>query len=127
MNNQYRGYRDLRVYQLSYALAMEIFRETKKFPREELYSLTDQIRRASRAVPALIAEAWKKRIYPKAFVSKLSDSYTEAGETEVWLDFSLDCEYMPKHRHDYYRQRYDEVNKMLFSMMERPERFCHSS
>ena len=106
---------------------MEIFHETKKFPREELYSLTDQIRRASRAVPALIAEAWKKRIYQKAFVSKLSDSYTEAGETEVWLDFSLDCGYILNDRHGYYRERYDEVNKMLFSMMEHPERFCRRS
>ena len=121
------GFRDLKVYQLSYVLAMEIFRETKRFPREELYSLTDQIRRASRAVPALIAEAWKKRIYPKAFVSKLSDSYTEAGETEVWLDFSLDCGYILNDRHGYYRERYDEVNKMLFSMMEHPERFCRRS
>ena len=124
--NNHRGFRDLKVYQLSYMLAMELFHETKKFPAEEKYSLTDQIRRASRSIPTNVAEAWKKRMYEKAFVNKVSDSYTEAGEVEVWLDFSLDCGYMPKDRHLYYRDRYDEVNKMLFSMIEHPERFCYS-
>ena len=122
--SNHRGYRDLKVYQLSYMLAMELFRETKKFPPEEKYSLTDQVRRASRSIPTNIAEAWKKRRYAKAFVSKISDSYGEGGEVEVLLDLSLDCGYIPKERHSYYRPKYDEVNKMLHSMIEHPERFC---
>ncbi|MCK4395610.1 four helix bundle protein [candidate division WOR-3 bacterium] len=83
---KYRGFKDLKVYQLAYKLAMEIFEESKMFPREEEYSLTGQIRRSSRSVPANIAEAWKKRKYKKAFVSKLIDAFAEVGETEVWLE-----------------------------------------
>lgn len=83
---KYRGFKDLKIYQLAYKLAMEIFEESKMFPREEKYSLTGQIRRSSRSVPANIAEAWKKRKYKKAFVSKLIDAFAEAGETEVWLE-----------------------------------------
>jgi len=82
----YRGYRDLKVYQL----ALEIHELTKQFPKEEKYALTDQIRKSSRSVPANLAEAWKKRRYKKAFISKLTDSAGEAGETEAWLDFSND-------------------------------------
>jgi four helix bundle protein len=85
---QYRGFRDLKVYQLSYQLALEIFEITKGYPKEELYSLTDQIRRSSRSTPSNIAEAWRRRRYPKSFVNKLTDSLTEESETEVWLDFS---------------------------------------
>ena len=80
---QYRGYRDLKVYQLSYKQALEIHEITKHFPKEEKYSLTDQIRRSSRSVPAIIAEAWKKRRYQKMFVAKIVDAAGEAGETEV--------------------------------------------
>lgn len=83
---EYRGFRDLKVYQKSYKAALEIFAISKTFPREEQYSLTDQIRRSSRSVPANIAEAWKKRRYSKLFVSKLIESSGEASETEVWLD-----------------------------------------
>jgi len=85
---EYKGFRDLKAYQLSYQLALEIFELTKKFPKEEVYSLTDQIRRSSRSVPSNIAEAWRKRKYPKSFVSKLIDSLAEESETEVSLDFS---------------------------------------
>lgn len=87
--HEYRGYRDLKVYQLAYKLAMEIFEVTKQFPIEERFSLTDQIRRSSRSVATNIAEARKKRRYEKAFISKLIDSYGEEGETEIWLDMSL--------------------------------------
>jgi len=89
-----RGFRDLIVYQKSYKLSMEIFHLSAKFPKEEMYSLTDQIRRSSRSVPSNIAEAWAKRIYVKHFVSKLSDSLAEEYETEVWLDYSRDCNYI---------------------------------
>ena len=120
----YRGYKDLRVYQLAYSLAMEIFQETKKFPTEERYSLTDQIRRSSRSIPTNIAEAWKKRSYEKAFVSKLSDCSAEGAETEVWLDFARDCSYLTADRHAYFAEKYDEVNRMLSSMMNQPGKFC---
>ncbi len=91
-----RGHRDLRVYQLAYRLAMEIFQVTKTFPQAERYSLTDQIRRSSRSGAANIAEGFRKRQYPNMFVSKLADSDAEATETQVWLDFALDCGYLRK-------------------------------
>ena len=80
---EYKGFRDLKVYQLSYRLSLEIFQITKSFPKDEKYSLVDQIRRSSRSIPSNIAEAWRKRIYIKSFVSKLIDSFGEEGETEV--------------------------------------------
>ena len=91
---QYNGYRDLKVYKLAYKLAMEVFAITKTFPKEEKYSLVDQIRRSSRSVPVNIAEAWRRRIYTKMFITRIIDSFSEAGETEVWLDFSRDAGYI---------------------------------
>ena len=122
----YRGYKDLKVYQLAYKLAMEIFEITKSFPKEERYSLTDQIRRSSRSVPGNIAEAWKKRIYPKMFVSKIVDAAGEAGETEVWLDFSKDSGYLQVEKYEELVSGYEEVNRMLYGMFEKPEKFCTS-
>ena len=89
--SQINSFRDLIVFQKAYKLAMEIFKLTKSFPKEEKYSLTDQIRRSSRSVSGNIAEAFRKRRYPKAFVAKLSDSEGEAAETQVWLDYALEC------------------------------------
>jgi four helix bundle protein len=120
----YRGYKDLKVFQLSYKLAMEIFELTKAFPKEERYSLTDQIRRSSRSIAANIAEAWKKRIYSKMFVSKIIDAAGEAGETEVWLDIAKDAEYLSIGKHKELSEGYDEVNRMLYGMLEKPEKFC---
>lgn len=120
----YRGYRDLKVFQLSYKLAIDIFQLTKAFPREERYSLTDQIRRSSRSIAANIAEGWKKRIYPKMFVSKIIDAAGEAGETEVWLDFAKDAGFLSVERYRELSEGYDEVNRMLFGMAEKPEKFC---
>jgi len=119
----YRGYKDLKVYQLAYRLAMEVFEVTKNFPTEERYSLTDQARRSSRSIPANIAEAWKKRIYPKMFISKIVDAAGEAGETEVWLDFAKDTGYLAKEKYDELVSGYDEVNRMLYGMVEKPDRF----
>jgi len=121
----YKGFRDLKVYQLSYQLALEIFEITKGFPKEELFSLTDQIRRSSRSVPSNIAEAWRKRKYPKAFVNKLTDSLAEESETEVSLDFSKDLNYLNKEKHCYFNEKYDEVARMLCSMIDNPDKFCH--
>ena len=121
----YQGYRDLIVYQKSYKLAMEIFEISKSFPKEEKYSLTDQIRRSSRAVPANISAAWVKRKYPKSFVSKLLDALEEESETEVWLDFSHDSQYINSETHNLLIERYHEVAKMLSSMINSPEKFCN--
>ena len=107
-----RGHRDLKVFQLAYSLAMEIFHLTKLFHREELYSLTNQIRRSSRSVPANIAEGFRKRRYPNLFVSKLADSDGEATETQVWLDFSLHCGYMSKTDRDRLTAGYEEVGNV---------------
>ena len=119
----YNGYRDLKVFQLSYKLAMEIFAITKTFPIEERFSLTDQIRRSSRSIPANIAEAWKKRLYPKMFISKIIDAAGEAGETEVWLIVSKDAGYLLKEKYNELNSGYDEVNRMLYGMIGKHEKF----
>jgi four helix bundle protein len=121
-----QGFRDLKVYQLAYRLAMEIFEVTKEFPKEERYSLTDQIRRSSRSVAANIAVAFRKRQYPNAFVSKLADADAEATETQVWLDFARDCGYLPVERRNELVAGYVEVGKMLGAMMKNPARFTPS-
>ncbi len=121
----YRGFRDLIVYKLSYQLAVEIFTETKNYPIEEKYALVDQIRRSSRAVPAIISEAWSRRRYPKSFVSKLIEADGETSETTVWLDFSKDHNYLEIKRYNYFIEQYDEVSRMLYSMINQPEKFCY--
>lgn len=118
-----KGHRDLKVFQLAYKLAMEIFNESKSFPKDERFSLTDQIRRSSRSVAANIAEGFRKRQYPKMFISKLADSDGEVAETQVWLDFAQDCGYMPNSRRDELIRGYEEVGKMLGTMMSLPEKF----
>jgi four helix bundle protein len=117
------GFRDLKVYQKAYKLAMEIFNLTKNFPFEERFSLTDQIRRSSRSVPANIAEGYRKRQYPNAFSNKMSDSDAEATETQVWLDFSRDCGYISKEECERLRLEYEEVGRMLGNMIAHPEKF----
>ena len=114
----------MKVYQLAYKLAMEIFNITKTFPGEEKFSLTDQIRRSSRSIPANISEAWKKRSYQKMFVSKIVDAARETGETEVWLDIAKDTGYISVEEHKELADGYDEVNRMLYGMAEKPEKFC---
>jgi len=118
------SYRDLIVYQKAYTLAMGIFEITLSFPKEEKYSLTDQIRRSSRSITSNIAEAWAKRNYPKSFVSKLSDSLGEEYETENWLDYSKDCKYIAIETHTKLMFGYDEVRKMLISIINNPDKFC---
>jgi four helix bundle protein len=118
-----RGFRDLKVYQSAFKLAMEIFNESKNFAKEERYSLTDQIRRSSRSVAANIAEGFRKRQYPNMFASKLADSDAEAAETQVWLDFALECGYLSKEKYDGLIRGYEEVGKMLGAMIQHPEHF----
>ena len=119
-----QGQRDLKVYQLAYRLAMEIFEVTKGFPKDERYSLTDQIRRSSRSVAANIAEAFRKRQYVNMFVSKLADADAEATEAQVWLDFAKDCGYLSPEHHSELTAGYADVGKMLGAMMAHPERFA---
>jgi len=109
---------------VAYKLAMEIFDITKSFPKEEKYSLTDQIRRSSRSVTSNISESWAKKRYIKAFVNKLSDSLGEEFETEVWLDYSLNCKYISALDHSNLVNGYSEVRKMLISMINNPEKWC---
>ncbi|MFN8009332.1 MAG: four helix bundle protein [Terriglobia bacterium] len=117
------GHKDLKVYQLAYKLAMEIFNESKVFPKEERYSLTDQVRRSSRSVATNIAESFRKRRYPNMFLNKLTDSDTEATETQVWLDFARDCGYLDEGRHKILMAGYAEIGRMLGSMMAKREKF----
>jgi len=117
------GHKSLRVYQLAYQLAMEIFHLSKEFPPEERYSLTDQIRRSSRSVPANIAEGYRKRQYPKAFVLKMADADGEATEITVWLDMAKDCEYLRTADYQRLTNGYEEVGKMLGNMINHPEKF----
>ena len=118
------SFKDLIVYQKAYKLAMEIFEISKDFPKEEKYSLTDQMRRSSRSVTACIAESWAKRRYEKSFVSKLTDSLGEEYETENWLDYSKDCKYIKEETHQRILSEYDEVRKMLISMINNPDKWC---
>jgi len=117
------SFKELIVYQKAYNLAMEIFEISKDFPKEEKYSLTDQIRRSSRSVTSNIAESWAKKRYLKLFVSKLIDSLGEEYETEVWLDYSRDSKYITILKHDELLEKYNEVRKMLISMINNPEKW----
>jgi four helix bundle protein len=119
------SFKDLIVYQKAYRAAMEIFEISKTFSREEQYSLTDQIRRSSRSVTSCIAEAWARRRYIKSFVSKLIESLGEEYETEVWLDYSKDCQYITEDTYDRLTSGYDEVRKMLISIINNPDQWCN--
>ena len=118
-----RTHKDLEVYKLAFEAAMEIFEISKTFPKEERYSLTDQIRRCSRSVATNIAEAFRKRRDPKAFISKLSDSEGEAAETQVWLDFSLKCGYIDESIHVSLYDKYDHILSMLVNMINNPDKW----
>ncbi len=121
MGNKIIRHTELDVYKEAFDAAMEIFDLSKKFPKEETYSLTDQIRRASRSVCANLAEGWRKRRYEAAFTAKLSDSEGEAAETQVWLQFAVKCEYLERERAACLYQSYDEILGMLVEMINHPE------
>ncbi len=118
-----QGFKDLKVFQLAYKLSMEIFYESKNFPKEETYSLTDQIRRSSRSVCSNIGEGYRKRIYPKHFVSKITDADSECTETMIWLDFAKDCGYLEVEKYNDLYIKYTEVGKMLNGMFKNAEKF----
>lgn len=113
---QINSFRDLEVYQVAFERAMEVFEISKAFPREETYSLTDQIRRSSRSVCSNIAEAWRKRRYPAHLESKLTDAQSEAEETRVWLQFASRCKYMDRKRAMQLDGEYDAILGRLVTM-----------
>ncbi|MBP7238712.1 MAG: four helix bundle protein [Saprospiraceae bacterium] len=121
-----KSFRDLEVYKLSRKLAKEVFEVSKKFPKEEMFSLTDQIRRASRSIGGQIAEAWGKRRYEKHFVSKLTDADGEQLETQHWLEIALDCEYLSKAIAENLLEQCFSIGKMLNSMISKSSSFCKS-
>jgi len=112
---------DLEVYKKAFDAAMEVFHASKKFPREEMYSLTDQIRRASRSVCSNLSEAWRKRRYEAAFVSKLSDAEAEAAEVQVWIQFAVKCGYWERPAGEAFYKSYESVLRMLVAMINAPE------
>jgi four helix bundle protein len=124
MSEAIRSFRDLRVYQASFELQQQVFEITKRFPKEEMYSLTDQFHRASRSVGAYLAEAWQKRRYVAHFVSKLTDSDGEQAETQHWIATSFACKYITSEVHDSLMLKCTSIGGMLGSMIARPEKFC---
>lgn len=124
MSERIESFRDLNVYKIAIELQQEIFEVTKRFPKEEQYSLTDQIRRSSRSIGGNIAESWHKRRYPAHFVSKLSDADAEQAETQHWLDTSLKCNYISAQEHKTLLIKCRTIGKMLGKMMSKPQSFC---
>jgi len=117
------GFRNLKVYKKAFELAMDIFHTSKSFPKEELYSLTTQIRRSSRSVCSNIGEGYRKRLYEAHFISKVSDSDMENTETQVWLDFALACNYISEDLYTEYNSRSEEIGKLLNHMIQNPEKY----
>ena len=125
--NHARSFRDLVVYRKAKTVSREIFEISKSFPKEETYSLTDQIRRASRSIGAQIAEAWGKRKYEKHFISKLTDADGEQLETQHWVDEACDCHYLDRKKAEELTENLLQIGRMLNSMMEKAHLFCGQS
>ena len=119
-----KSFRSLEVYMLSRLLSKEIFEISKRFPKEEMFSLTDQIRRSSRSVGAQIAESWAKRKYERHFISKLTDADGEQLETQHWVEVAVDCSYLSPELAETLLRRYASIGKMLNSMTTKAESFC---
>ena len=117
------SFKDLLAYKKAFKLAMEIFEITKMFPKEEVYSLTSQIRRSSRSVCSNMGEGYRKRRYEAHFISKISDADMENSETQVWLDFSLACNYFSENIHNDLIQQSEEVGRLLNDMIEKPSKY----
>jgi len=120
-NKLIKTHRDLKVYQVSFDIAMQIFQKSKSFPKEELYSLTDQVRRSSRSVCANLAEAWRKRRYEASFISKLSDAEAEAAETQVWLEFAVQCGYLEVRIGEELLASYENMIGKIISLINNPQ------
>jgi four helix bundle protein len=124
MTIRLKSVRDLEVYHLSFDTAMEIFEITKSFPKEEKYSLTDQVRRSSRSVCTNLAEAWRKRRYKAVFINKLSDAAQEAAETQTWLEFAIKCNYIDEEIFEKLDEKYEHIFAMLITMERKADTFC---
>ena len=122
-----KSFRDLLVYKKARAVAREVFKLSRTFPKEEVYSLTDQVRRSSRSIGAQIAEAWAKRRYEKHFVSKLSDADGEQLETQHWIETAEDCGYLSSAQTTEVNEGLAEIGRMLNSMMSKADQFCSSA
>jgi four helix bundle protein len=122
-----KSFRDLDVYKLVREQAQRIFVLSKTFPPEERFSLTDQIRRSSRAVNAMIAEAWARRRYPAAFINKIDESLGEAMETQAWLDHAIDCAYLDRGQYRSLDDSWQKIGAMLNRMIQRADDFCRSA
>ena len=122
-----KSFRELDVYKLAREQAKTIFTLSKSFPTDEKYSLTDQIRRSSRAVNAMMAEAWARRKYPAAFVNKIDEAMGEAMETQAWLDHALNCEYLDQKQHRSLDDAWQRIGAMLNRMIQRADDFCRSA
>lgn len=118
-----RTHKGLKVYQLSFEAGMEVYEISKRFPPEEKFSLTDQVKRFSRSVSGNIAEGWRKRRYSKSFISKITDAEGEAAETQVWLDYALACKYIDEHVHEIFDDKYDHIISMLVTMAINPDKW----
>ena len=118
-----QNFKQTKVYKMAYDQAMDIFEVTKTFPKEETYSLTDQFRKSSRSVCACLAEAYRKKLYPAHFISKVSDSDTENSETNVWIDFSHSCKYIGEDKHVTWIRRNEEIGRLLHHMLSNSERY----
>jgi len=120
-NKLIKTHRDLKVYQVSFDIAMQIFQKSKSFPKEERYSLTDQVRRSSRSVCSNLAEAWRKRRYEASFISKLSDAEAEAAETQVWLEFAVQCGYLEVRIGEELLASYENIIGKIISLINNPQ------
>ena len=123
MADRIYSYKELKVYLNAFQAAMEIFHRTKDFPRSEMYSLVDQIRRSSRSVCSNIAEAWRKRRYKAAFIAKLSDAESEACETQVWLEFALKCGFLDREITESLDERYEKIQGQIVRMIENADKW----
>ncbi|NRB75167.1 MAG: four helix bundle protein [Verrucomicrobiales bacterium] len=121
-----KTHRDLEVYSKAFDAAMELFEISKSFPKEETYSLTDQVRRSSRSVCANLAEDWRKRRYEAAFIAKLSDCEAEAAETQTWIEFAVKCEYIDREVGSKLYKTYDEVIATLVGMINHSDKWILS-
>ena len=121
MKRRVVSHRDLEVYNRAFECAMELFEHSRRFPKEETYSLTDQVRRSSRSVCANLAEAWRKRRYQAAFISKLSDAEAEAAETQVWIEFAVKCQYLDRKIALQLFRQYELIVATIVGMINHPE------
>ncbi len=120
-----RSVRELEVYKLAFETAMEVFEISKNFPKEETYSMTHQVRKASRSVCTNLSEGWRKRRYKAVFINKLSDAGQEAAEAQTWLEFALACKYIDKKTFERLDEKYEHIFAMLFTMEQKADSFCN--